>query len=123
MKQKIYNTSLKAKRENFPAFIKLISSQFEFAGEKKYQLTEDKEMTDLVCELVPGKTGVDWVIGTIIKYLGRFANTLREKDILKATTYLYIIWLKMGFHLEHEHDEDKEGYKDVQNGESSIGHS
>lgn len=123
MKRKIYNTSLKAKRENFPAFVKLISSQFEFAGEKKYQLTEDKEMTDLVCELVPGKTGVDWVIGTIIKYLGRFSNTLREKDILKATTYLYIIWLKMGFYLEHEHDEDKEAYKDVQNGGSSIGHS
>jgi len=103
--------------------MKLISSQFEFAGEKKYQLAEDKEMTDLVCELVPGKTGVDWIIGTITKYLGRFANTLREKDILKATTYLYIMWLKMGFYLEEKHDKDEEGYQDVPNRRSSIGHS
>lgn len=121
-KRKIYYTNLKVKRENFPTFMKLIEDQFNFAGENKYQLQEDKEMTDLVCELVPGDTGVDWVIGTIMKYLGRFKNTTREKDLLKIATYCYIMWLQMGFHLQEKHDKDEEVYKDVQDGRSSFGH-
>lgn len=121
--KKIHYTSLKIKRKNFPVFMKLIEDQFNFAGEIKYQLQEDKEMIDLVCELVPGDTGVDWVIGTILKYLGRFKNTAHEKDLLKIATYCYIMWLQMGFHLQRSHDKDEEEYKDVQSRRSSIGHS
>jgi len=104
-KKKIYNTSLKEKTDNFDNFVQLIRNQFDHGGDK-YQLADDKEMTDLVCELVPGDTGVDWVLGTCVKYLGRFKNFQREKDLLKIATYMYICWLKMGFHKEKTHDED-----------------
>jgi len=63
-------------------------------------------VTDWVCEIVPGETGVDWVLGTMAKYIGRFINFKREKDLLKIATYCYIVWLKMGFHLNKDHDED-----------------
>jgi len=105
MKQKIYNTSIKQKRDNFEKFSNLIRDQFEHGGEK-YALLEDKEFTDIICEFVPGDTGVDWVLGTVLKYLGRFKNFQREKDLLKISTYCYIMWLKMGCHLKQEHDED-----------------
>ncbi|MFA5398088.1 MAG: hypothetical protein WC346_18895 [Methanogenium sp.] len=86
MPKNIVNTSLAVKKENFDKFAELISNQFNHGGEK-YQLSADKEMTDLVCELVPGDTGVDWVLGTMLKYLGRFKNFEREKDLLKIATY------------------------------------
>ena len=105
MNQKIYNTSLKEKRENFKSFVELLRSQFEHGGEK-YALLEDKEFTDIICEFVPGDTGVDWVLGTIFKYLGRFKNFQRERDLLKISAYCYIMWLKMGYHLQGKHDED-----------------
>jgi len=110
MKQEIFNTNLKEKRDNYQMFVNLIREQFEHGGEK-YALLEDKEFTDIICEFVPGDTGVDWVLGTVLKYLGRFKNLQREKDLLKISTYCYILWLKMGYHLRKEHDEDtkKEG--------------
>ena len=103
----IYNTGLDVKRDNFPKFVDLIGNQFNHGGEK-YCLEgqKDKEFTDLVCEVCPGSTGIDWILGTIVKYIGRFKNFKREKDILKITCYCYLIWLKMGFHLSEEHDED-----------------
>lgn len=101
----VYNTSLEEKADNFDNFVELIRNQFMHGGDK-YQLAKDKEMTDLICEMFPGKTGVDWVLGTIVKYAGRFKNFEREKDLLKMVTYLYIIWLKKGFHLCVTHDED-----------------
>jgi len=64
------------------------------------------EMTDLVCKLSPGKTGADWVLQTIVKYAGRFLNFRREKDILKIATFAFIMWIKMGYHLKEQHDED-----------------
>jgi len=103
--RKIYNSSLKEKKENFDKFVKLIRNQLEHGGDK-YQLLEDKEMTDLICEFVPGKTGVDWVLGTCLKYLGRFKNFGQEKDLLKITAYMYLIWIKAGFHLSRTHNED-----------------
>ena len=101
----IYNTSIREKKANFDSFVKLLRNQFEHGGDK-YQLNEDKEFTDLVCEVVPGETGIDWVLGTMVKYIGRFKNFSREKDLLKIATYCYISWLKMGFHKKVKHDED-----------------
>ena len=42
------------------------------------------------------------------KYLLRFRNLRREKDILKLACYCFILWLKMGLFEkeEGEHDED-----------------
>jgi hypothetical protein len=104
---KVYNTDVKTKKANWPKFVKLLENQFVHGGDKytlKGQL--DKETTDWVCEICPGETGADWILGTMAKYIGRFLNFKREKDLLKIATYSYILWLKMGFHLNEEHDED-----------------
>lgn len=104
---KVICTDVKTKRENFHKFIKHIENQFEHGGDK-YALPgqQNKEFTDLVCEAAPGKTGYDWILQTIIKYCGRILAFNRERDYFKIATYAYIAWLKGGFHLQQEHDED-----------------
>jgi hypothetical protein len=99
------NTNIETKKNNFPKFAEFIGNQFDHGGEK-YALNENKEFTDQICETFPGSSGVDWVLGTMMKYLGRYKNFGREKDLLKIATYCYILWLKGGFHLEETHDED-----------------
>ena len=47
-------------------------------------------------------------LGTMAKYIFRFRNLKREKDILKIACYCYILWLKMGFWENDQHDEDVE---------------
>jgi len=106
----IYNTDLKTKKKYWPKFVKLMQNQFEHGGEK-YKLGEDKEITDWVNELAPGKSGIDWFLQTIAKYLGRFKNFGREKDLLKIAVYCYIAWLKKGFHKKKKHDEDINKHK------------
>lgn len=107
MKKKFYNTNLEMKLKHFDTFVTLIRNQLEHGGKKyKQEGNDEKEQTDAICEFVPGTTGVDWVLGTIYKYLCRFKNTSREKDILKITTYCFLVWLKMGFHESEKHDED-----------------
>lgn len=103
----VYNTGIETKRKYFEKFIQLIRNQFWHGGEK-YLLEgqENKEFTDLVCEVSPGKTGFDWILQTIVKYCGRYINFQREKDLLKIATYAYIAWLKSGAHLKEAHDED-----------------
>lgn len=112
MNKKVFNTDVETKKKYYSKFSELMENQFKHGG-NKYCLDgqSDKEATDWVCEFVPGNTGVDWILGTMAKYLGRFKNFQREKDLLKIATYCYIAWLKMGFHLKEEHDEDikKEG--------------
>lgn len=98
-------TTVKVKRENVEVFFRLIKNQFEHGGEK-YAGDDNREFTDLICDAFPGDSGVDWVLGTMMKYLGRFKHFRREKDLLKVATYCYIIWLKFGFHIEDDHDED-----------------
>lgn len=104
------STNLKTKKDNFDKFVELIKNQFEHGG-VKYSSSEEREFTDIVCEAFPGTTGVDWVLGNCLKYLGRYRNFGREKDLLKIATYMYILWLKGGFHNNKTHDEDtkKEG--------------
>lgn len=100
-----YNTTVDVKREHFSKFADLIANQFNHGGDK-YSLNGEKEFTDQICETFPGDSGVDWVLGTMMKYLGRYKNFGREKDLLKVATYCYILWLKNGNHLKEEHDED-----------------
>jgi hypothetical protein len=101
----ICNTNLKTKEENFEEFVKLIKNQIIHGGEK-YKGNDEEEFTDLICKSFPGESGIDWVLGTCMKYLGRYKNFGREKDLLKVSCYMYILWLKGGFHLEDHHDED-----------------
>ena len=100
-----HNTTIDVKQQHFAKFAELIENQFKFGG-TKYQLNDSKEFTDQICETFPGDTGVDWVLGTCMKYLGRYKNFGQEKDLLKVATYCYILWLKNGFHLVEKHNED-----------------
>lgn len=104
-----YFTNIDQKKKHFPKFIELIKNQFWHGG-SKYRAKRDKEFTDILCEAFPGRTGIEGVLWTMGKYLGRYNNYGREKDLLKVATYCYILWLKGGFHLveEHEEDTDKE---------------
>jgi hypothetical protein len=103
------NTGIEIKQENFDTFTELIKNQFWHGGDK-YRLSHQvgKEFTDAICESFPGESGVDWVLGTQMKYLGRYKNFGREKDLLKVATYCYLLWLKGGFHLNQTHDQDIE---------------
>lgn len=103
----MHDTGLETKRENIKKFFDLISNQFNYGG-IKYQLgdVKDRELTDVICDFSPGKTGCDWIMQTMVKYIGRFLNQRREKDLLKIATFAYLAWLKSGFHLSDKHDED-----------------
>jgi hypothetical protein len=75
-------------------FIDLVRDQFEYGGQK-YAGSETKEATDYLVE----DFGWNWLFGTQAKYVKRFRNTHREKDLLKIATYFFIDWLKLGYHL------------------------
>ncbi len=104
---RVYNTTIGVKQENFKKFADLIESQFKHGGDK-YKLPgfEDREATDVISSVFGGESEFDWVLGTMMKYLFRFKNFHREKDLLKIATYAYILWLKQGNHLIEENDTD-----------------
>jgi hypothetical protein len=102
-----YGTTVSVKSENFQKFADLIGNQFKHGGDKyKLQGFEDREATDVISSIFGGVTEFDWILGTMMKYLFRFKNFNREKDLLKVATYCYILWLKQGNHLKETHDED-----------------
>jgi hypothetical protein len=102
-----HGTTVEVKNANFEKFAALIGNQFKHGGDKyKLQGFNDREATDVISSIFGGESEFDWVLGTMMKYLFRFKNFQREKDLLKICTYGYILWLKMGAHLKTEHDED-----------------
>jgi len=103
----VCNTTVDVKREHFQKFADLISNQFSHGGDK-YALPgfTDREATDIISSVFGGPSEFDWVLGTMTKYIFRFKNFQREKDLLKIATYCYILWLKQGNHLKNSHDED-----------------
>jgi len=113
---KVYVTDVETKRRFWPMFREMMDRQFMFGGTKyKMDGQADKEVTDWACEICPGTTGADWVLATMAKYIGRYKNFKRERDLLKIATYCFIMWLKMGHHLDEEHDEDvSKDKKDVE---------
>ena len=76
------------------AFINLVQDQFQYGG-TKYANSAQKEVTDVLVETY-GIGGLYW---TIDKYVYRFKNLGRERDLLKIATYMYILWLKYGYHI------------------------
>jgi len=96
-----HSTNIKLKVKHLPQFIKLIENQLNYGG-TKYAQDEEKESTDYLAEMF----GQEWVLGTMTKYVLRYKNLGREKDLLKIAAYCYIIWLQSGFHLNEDHDED-----------------
>lgn len=87
---------------NLQAFNKLVEDQFRYGG-KKYAHTGTKESTDVLFD----KHGYRWLVGTVDKYTFRFSNLERERDLLKIACYMYIMWLKRGFHLKSEGLDEK----------------
>lgn len=103
----VYGTTVEVKAAHFQKFAELISSQFTHGGDKyKLKGFADREATDVISSVFGGPSEFDWILGTMMKYLFRFKNFEREKDLLKICTYGYILWLKMGCHLKEEHDQD-----------------
>lgn len=118
-----YNTTIDVKRKYWPVFAEFISNQFEHGGDK-YALEgfDDREATDVISSVFGGKSEFNWILGTMIKYVFRFKNLEREKDLFKIATYCYILWLKQGNHLNTVHEEDvdkhlqeKEAYEEKVN--------
>jgi len=112
----MFNTTIEQKKKHWKMFSGLIEKQFIY-GAEKYAFSPEKESTDLICELIPGKSGTDWPLGNMLKYILRFINLKKEKDLLKLATYCYLVWLKMGFHLNKTHDTDTA--KIIQKGRTS----
>lgn len=79
---------------NKQLFDSLVKDQFEYGG-IKYASNGEKESTDILFD----DFSHAWLLGTMAKYIKRFFNLKRERDMLKIATYLYIMWLKRGFHL------------------------
>jgi len=103
----VHSTTIETKKDYFDQFASLISDQFSHGGDKyKLQGFEDREATDVISSVFGGETQFDWILGTMMKYLFRFKNFQREKDLLKIATYCYILWLKQGNHLKNGHDTD-----------------
>jgi len=83
--------------ESLNKFFSLVADQFRYGGQK-YAQTETKEATDVLFD----DFGKNWLLGTIAKYVKRYSNLARERDLLKIACYQYILWLKRGFHLKSE---------------------
>ena len=71
-----------------------VARQFQYGGQK-YAQTSEKEATDVLFD----DFGKNWLFGTLAKYVKRYQNLARERDLLKIACYCFIIWLKRGFHL------------------------
>lgn len=94
------DTTVEVKRKYFDKFVELMRRQWEHGGDK-YKLNNEKEVTDWIVEIDD-----KWVMATIAKYVGRYINFRRERDLLKIATYCFIQWLKDDHHLKEEHDID-----------------
>ena len=99
---KYYQTNIENKMKHFDDFFGAIKRQLEYGATKYASEGEDREATDMLVEAY----GQEWVLGTMNKYLYRFKNLGREKDLLKIATYCYLVWLQNGFHLLDNHEED-----------------
>ncbi len=89
----------KTNDELLTTFNELVADQSNYGG-KKYALAGQtkRESTDELFD----DFGKGWLFGTMAKYCKRFRNLARERDLLKIGCYLYLLWLKKGFHVAKE---------------------
>ncbi len=80
--------------KNLISFFSFVNDQFAYGG-KKYAHDDQKESTDCLFD----DFGDNWLFGTIAKYCKRYVNVKRERDLLKIACYMFILWLKRGFHI------------------------
>lgn len=74
-------------------FEELIEQQLKW-GAVKYKDSTEKESTDVLV----GDFGTNWLLGTLGKYCHRYKNLGQEKELLKIGAYMFILFLKRGFH-------------------------
>lgn len=103
---------------NFNQFATLVQDQFTYGG-KKYGINGNskRESTDMLFD----KHGKNWLIGTIDKYTFRFTNLARERDLLKIACYMYIMWLKRGFHVRDDGINDPPLDTNIQQKQDNFG--
>jgi len=99
---KYYQTNIDIKKRYMDDFFQMIRNQLEYGATKYASESQGREATDMLVEA----WGEEWLFGTMDKYLKRYKNLHRERDLLKIATYCYIKWLHDGYHLKTEHDED-----------------
>jgi len=105
----------------FNRFVAACESQWRIGG-KRYAYGEDKEWTDVVCEIV----GNAWIGGNVLKYAGEIDNykklgeLLPEVNFYKIAVYIFIWWLKefkcptTGVRLKEKYwDEFVKGFSEV----------
>jgi len=80
--------------EDFLVFVNLVKNQFIYGG-IKYAYNSEKEATDQLVD----DFGKNYILGVCGKYCLRYKNLNRERDLLKIACYMYILYLKRGFHL------------------------
>ncbi len=88
-------------------FEKFILDQLSCGG-VKYAHSNTREVTDILVEVY----GIEWLLGTVAKYVYRFKNLGRERDLLKIATYMFILWIKFGFH-QKESERLEKGFVDT----------
>lgn len=92
------NTSVKQKEKFWPIFLARCKSQW-IGGGKRYALSENKEFTDLVCE-VGRSNGTNWIGQNIVKYVGEIINARevgekpQEVNFFKIAVYAFLWWIK-----------------------------
>jgi hypothetical protein len=93
-------TTIATKAEFWPKFEAILRKQFEHGGDK-YSFSQDAEWTDIIRQF-----DENWVLGTMLKYVGRYKTFHRERDLIKIATYCFILWLQDGYHLQESVDDD-----------------
>jgi hypothetical protein len=85
--------ALQEKIKEWKKFASLAEEKIVSGGEK-YALSPDTEATDFLCQLMPGRTGVDNLLSDILRYTIRFVNQGREDDLFKIAAHAGMAWAK-----------------------------
>ena len=86
-------TALQEKIREWKRFAGLAEGKIVCGGEK-YALSSDTEATDLLCQLVPGRTGIDSLLSDILRYTIRFVNQGKEDDLFKIAAHAGMAWAR-----------------------------
>lgn len=85
------NTSIEQKTKLWPKFVAACESQWKGGG-NRYALGQDKEFTDLICEVV----GNEFCGSQIMKHTGEIINSSPKPEVgfYKIAVWAFIWWLK-----------------------------
>ena len=85
------NTSIKQKKEMWPKFVACCESQWKGGG-NRYALAENKEYTDLICEVIGNK----FCGSQILKQTGELVNINPKTEVgfFKIAVWAFIWWIK-----------------------------